>query len=111
LYIGCLKTSWSNNAFGLLWLQHVFEPYTRRKHGRDRRLLIVDGHLSHVNIAFIEFAITHKILLLVLPPYITHRLQPLNVGIFGPLAQAYSEIVLRLIQDSIGKIITLKALF
>jgi hypothetical protein len=111
LYIGCLKTSWSNNAFGLLWLQHVFEPYTRRKHGRDHRLLIVDGRLSHVNIAFIEFAITHKILLLVLSPHTTHRLQPLNVGIFGPLAQAYSEIVLRLIQDSIGKVITSKALF
>jgi hypothetical protein len=111
LYIRCSKTSWSNNAFGLLWLQHVFKPYTCRKHSQDHRLLIVDGHLSHVNIAFIEFAITHKILLLVLPPHTTHRLQPLNVSIFGPLAQAYSEIVLRLIQDSIGKVITSKALF
>jgi hypothetical protein len=38
-------------------------------------------------------------------------LQPLDVGIFGPLAQAYSEMVLRLVQDSIGKVTTSKALF
>jgi hypothetical protein len=94
LHIKYSKTGWSNNTFGLLWLQYVFKPYTRRKHGQDYRLLIVNGHLSHVNIAFIEFAITHKILFLVLPPYTTHRLQLLNVSIFGPLAQAYSEIVL-----------------
>jgi hypothetical protein len=97
LHIRCSKTSWSNNTFGLLWLQYVFEPYTRHKHGQDHCLLIFDGHLSHVNIAFIEFAITHKILLLVLPPYTTHWLQPLDVNIFGPLTQAYSEMVLRLV--------------
>jgi hypothetical protein len=27
----------------------------------------------------------------VLPPYITHQLQPLDVGIFGPLSNAYSK--------------------
>ena len=33
LHMSCSPTGWSNNAFGLAWLQQVFEPYTRRKHG------------------------------------------------------------------------------
>jgi len=28
---------------------------------------------------------------LYLPPYLTHILQPLNIGIFGPLSQAYKK--------------------
>jgi hypothetical protein len=35
---------------------------------RDRRLLIVDGHSSHVNLSFIEYADANRILLAVFPP-------------------------------------------
>jgi DDE superfamily endonuclease len=41
-------------------------------------------------------------MLVVLPPHSTHRLQPLDVGIFSPLANAYSNELDRLIQSSHG---------
>ena len=45
---------WSSNAFGLAYLKQVFDPSMRAKAGRKRRLLIVDGHSSHMNMEFIR---------------------------------------------------------
>ena len=90
-FFGASSNSWSNNAFGLKWLTDVFDPATRATAGRGRRLLIVDGHSSHVNMAFIEKCWELRIVLLVLPPHSTYRLQPLDVVLFGALSTAYSK--------------------
>ena len=45
---------WSNNAIGLGWLQNVFERYTKPPRITQKRLLIIDRHSSHVNIAFVD---------------------------------------------------------
>ena len=74
---------------GLKWLTKVFCPYTARG-SRGTRLLLVDGHSSHVNLAFLDYAMSNRIVVLVLPPHSTHRLQPLDLGLFGPLSQAYN---------------------
>jgi len=65
------SNGWSNNKIGLMWLQKVFERYTKLARATQKRLLIVDGHLSHVNMAFVDWADQHGIILLILPPYIT----------------------------------------
>jgi hypothetical protein len=69
----------------------VFDRYTKEKCRRRYRLLILDGHGSHVTEQFIDYCYQHRILLAVFPPHSTHRLQPLDVVLFGPLAQAYSS--------------------
>jgi hypothetical protein len=48
---------------------------------------------------------------LILPPYITYRLQPLDVGIFRPLASAYCDLVDRMTSGSLGLVNIGKALF
>ena len=73
------------------WLTKIFESHTTSK-GRPR-VLIVDGHDSHVTIEFIQFCIESSIRLYCLPPHTTHLLQPLDVGLFGPLQHAYSKAV------------------
>ena len=65
-------------------------------------MLIVDGYSSHVNLAFIHYCDQNGILLSILPPYSTHRLQSLNVAIFSPLATAYSNQIDNFIQFSRG---------
>ncbi|EOA91203.1 uncharacterized protein SETTUDRAFT_75465, partial [Exserohilum turcica Et28A] len=40
---------------------------------------------------FLDYCNSHRILVAVYPPHSTHRLQPLDVGMFGPLASAYSK--------------------
>jgi hypothetical protein len=53
-FFGASSNGWSNDAFGLQWLTKVFEPATRPTSPRAKRLLIVDGHSSHINMAFIN---------------------------------------------------------
>ena len=101
-YFAVSKKGWTNEELGLSWLSKLFEPITHKKAGNARRLLIVDGHSSHVNMRFIEFCDNHGIILAILPPHSTHRLQPLDVGIFSPLCTAYSNQIDHLIQSSQG---------
>jgi hypothetical protein len=101
-YFAVSKKGWTNDELGLSWLSKLFEPHTRKKAGNNRRLLIMDGHSSHINMRFIDFCDNHSIILGILPPHSTHRLQPLDVGIFSPLSTAYSNEIDHLIQSSQG---------
>ena len=91
---------WSSHVHGLDWLQSVFERYTKEEVSRSRRLLIVDGHSSHVNLEFLDACDRRRILVLILPPHSTHRLQPLDVKLFAPLASFYTKGLNDLIHES-----------
>lgn len=80
---------WTDNEVVLAWLIDVFHPQTVNLGGR--RLLLLDGHASHVSVEFIEFCWLVDIVPLCLPPHTTHYLQPLDVGCFGPLDKAYRK--------------------
>ena len=99
-FFAATENGWNCDALGLQWLQKLFDPYTTTKAGNRRRLLIVDGHSSHVNMKFIDHCDSKRIILLVLPPHSTHRLQPLDVSLFSPLSTFYTqELNLRLSQS------------
>ena len=55
------------------------------------RLLICDGHDSHISGNFIAHCEEHNIVLLPLAPHTSHYTQPLDVAVFGPLATALSQ--------------------
>jgi DDE superfamily endonuclease len=80
-------TGWTNDDLGFEWLTAVFDRYTKSKarQGRDWRMLILDGHGSHVNMRFIDGA-TNIVFSSRCYLLITHRLQPLDVSLFGPLS-------------------------
>jgi hypothetical protein len=112
-FFGSSPTGWSNNEFGLVWLEKVFHTTTIKKAeaNRCRRLLIVDGHSSHVNIKFLDTCDRLRIIVLILPPHATHRLQPLDVGLFGPLASYYSFEINELMRKSGGLVQLTKRMF
>ena len=83
-----------------MWLSIIFEPVIKAKAGNSRCIFIVDGHSSHLNMRFIDYCDEHNILLAILPPHSTHRLQPLDVSIFSPFATAYSNEIDKFIQSS-----------
>jgi hypothetical protein len=84
-------SGWTNNDIGLAWLEQVFDRFTKEKARRKYRLLILDGHGSHVTMDFINYCDQNKILLAIFPPHSTHTLQPLDVVMFKPLSTAYSK--------------------
>ena len=101
-YFTSSSKGWSNENIGVQWLSQVFDPHTKAKAGRNRRFLILDGHNSHLNLAFIDYCDRNKIIPVFLPPHSTHRLQPLDIGLFSPLANYYTEAIDTLMTDSLG---------
>ena len=90
-FFGTSPSGWSNDGLGLAWLQQVFQRFTAPKARRKYRLLLVDGHGSHLTEEFLEYCHRHKIIVGVYPPHSTHTLQPLDVVMFKPLSTAYSK--------------------
>ena len=86
------ENGWTNNALGLEWLKH-FDAHTRTRKVGVYRLLILDGHESHLNQDFKDYCLEHKILTLCMPPHSSHVLQPLDVVCFSPLKRKYSQRV------------------
>lgn len=93
VFVTSSPSGWTNNDIGLAWLEQVFDRHTKRKAGLGRkwRLLIVDGHGSHVTRDFLDYCMKRRILVAVFPPHSTHSLQPLDVVCFSPLAASYSK--------------------
>jgi hypothetical protein len=96
------ESGWSNNDIGLAWLEQVFERFTKQKARRSYRLLILDGHGSHLTTDFIDFCDSNRILLAIFPPHSTHSLQPLDVVLFGPLSKYYTQNLDRHLHRSQG---------
>jgi hypothetical protein len=67
-------TSWTNNEAGLTWLKQVFNRFTKAKARRKYRLLILNGHGSHVIMDFLDYCDKNKIIPAILPPHSTHTL-------------------------------------
>ena len=53
-----------------------------------------------MNIQFINLCNTYYIILLILPPHSTHKLQFFNIRIFSPLTFIYSEQIDLVIQSN-----------
>ena len=102
VFVTSSPSGWTNNDVGLAWLEQVFDRYTKAKARRAYRLLILDGHGSHVTMDFIKYCYNNKILLAIYPPHSTHTLQPLDVVCFKPLSTAYSLELLTHLYNSQG---------
>jgi hypothetical protein len=76
---------WTSNLHRLELLNRVFEPATRAKANAESRLLIWDGHDSHISGSFIARYLQNRITLLILQPHTSHLLESLDVAIFGSL--------------------------
>ncbi len=82
------ENGWTNNETGIEWLKKVFIPYTQPL-TPEKRLLVLDGHGSHITDEFMLLCLQNNIQLLYLPPHSSHVLQPLDLSVFGPLKEAY----------------------
>ena len=69
-------------------------------------LLIYDGHASHIGIQVIKLVIKNNIHLLRSPSHTTHLLQPLDVGVYGPIMMAWVQILVEFSYSHIGKALT-----
>lgn len=91
--IGVSDNGWTTNEIGLFWLEKVFDKYTKGRTVGRYRLLILDGHGSHMNPEFDQYCLKHSIIVLCMPPHSSHLLQPLDIGCFAVLKRLYGSLV------------------
>ena len=55
-------------------------------------LLMLNNHDSHLSFNVIELAREDGIHIVTLPPHCSHKLQPLDISVYGPLKTAYKKV-------------------
>ena len=87
---GCLglahPSGWINGDTFLIALQH-FKKYVDCSI-ENPVLLLLDNHSSHLDYKVICFAKDNGIHMLTFPPHCSHRLQPLDITVFGPFKES-----------------------
>lgn len=71
-------------------------------------LLLVDNHESHVSVTCVQYCKENGIILLSFAPHTTHRMQPLDVGVYGPFKNYCSIAFNDWMTSNPGKRITLR---
>jgi hypothetical protein len=89
--IAVSDNGWTTDQLGLAWLTDVFHPHTKDYTKGVYRLLILDGHGSHVMPEFDLFCKDHCIITLCMPPHSSHLLQPLDISCFAGLKRSYGR--------------------
>ena len=83
---GCIglanRSGWQTGETFLKCLKH-FVDHTHSS-PNNLHLLILDNHSSHIDAKCVSFAKENGLILLTFPPHCSNRMQPLNVGLFGP---------------------------
>ncbi|CEO61207.1 hypothetical protein PMG11_05506 [Penicillium brasilianum] len=74
-------------------LQKLFIPSTNSRVRGRFRLLILDGHGSHLTPQFDRICAENDIIPLCMPAHSSHLLQPLDVGCFAVVKRAYGRFV------------------
>jgi hypothetical protein len=87
------NNGWTTNEISLRWLQKLFIPSTNSRVRGRFRLLILDGHGSHLTPQFDQICAENDIIPLCMPSHSSHLLQPLDVGCFAVLKRAYGRFI------------------
>lgn len=84
---------WTSDEIGIRWLEKLFIPATSSRLKGRYRLLILDGHGSHLTPKFDQICEANSIIPICMPAHSSHLLQPLDIGCFAVLKRSYSRLV------------------
>ncbi|KAL0166873.1 hypothetical protein M9458_038717, partial [Cirrhinus mrigala] len=80
---GANSSGWMKDTYFVDFLQH-FNEHTKCSKEKPC-LLLLDNHESHLSIDGLNYAKENGIIMLSFPPHCSHRLQPLDRSVYGPL--------------------------
>lgn len=107
LSIGFANSSgWMQKEEFIKYMHH-FIKHSHAKKG-THTLLLLDNHISHFSIEAIDLAINHDISMLTFPPHCSHKMQPLDVSVFGPLKKMFASVCTDWMKSNIGRTIDIQ---
>jgi hypothetical protein len=95
-HYGHSENGYNDSKISLERLTRIFDPQTSGRANGKPRVLISDGFGTHETLEVLEFCFANNITMCRLPSHTSHKLQPCDVGVFGPLKTAYRDEVERL---------------
>ena len=90
--VGCVGTAhpsgWMTAAGFLTFLKH-FVAHVRPS-PTDKVILLLDNYVSHLSVDVLQFAKDNGVVMVSFPPHCSHKLQPLDRSVYGPLKRYYN---------------------
>ena len=83
-WYGISDSGWMTTDVFSNWIEKSANLVTERP-----LLLLYDGHLTHVSVAFIELAMKQNIIILKFPSHVADVQQPLDVACYAPLKKIW----------------------
>lgn len=69
-------------------------------------ILVMDNHVSHKYLPTLEYASDNNVIFISLAPHTTHRTQPLDRRVYGPLKTYFEQAVSVFQRSHVGRIIS-----
>jgi hypothetical protein len=88
-----IDNGWTTDEIGIKWLTKLFIPITNTRTSGSYRMLVLDGHGSHLTPEFDRTCTENNIIPVCMPPHSSHLLQPLDVSCFAVLKRQYGQLV------------------
>ncbi len=102
---GANPTGWMKEPHFVDFLKHFVE---NAKCSKEKPcLLLLDNHCSHLSIDGLNFAKENGIIMLSFPPHCSHKLQPLDRSVYGPLKKHVNSVSDSWMRSNPGKTLTI----
>lgn len=94
-------TGWMNEDI----FPDVMKHFVKYSHSskENRSLLVFDNHESHLTPQVLDFASENGVEIVTVPPHCSHRLQPLDVCVYGSLQKVYNRCISQWMLNNPGK--------
>lgn len=100
----CHISGWIQTDIFTQWFEHFLK--CTKPSAEDPIVLVLEGHYSHSrNHDFIVMARENFVRVVYLPPYSSHKMQPLEVGFMNPLKTYYSEEIENWLRADPGSVV------
>ena len=98
----------SGSMFAACFTEFIKHFIKHTKCSKDRpAILILDNHDSHISIETMDLSKENGVILLTLPPHCSHKLQPSDQLVYGPLKTFYNQAANAFMVSHPGKTITI----
>jgi hypothetical protein len=92
------ESGWINTGLALKWLD-FFDLHTKNRSKGAYRMLVMDGHDTHVSDDFLAKCKVMNIIPVCMPGHSSHLCQPMDVSVFGPFKRAYNKKIEKLVRS------------
>ena len=98
--VGTTENGWTTDRTCFEWFDNCFLPQAKARNTSGKPIaLIMDNHSSHVTSELRRHAEDNGVHIYTFPSHTTHKLQPLDIGVFGPLQRAWQSRCVEVLQE------------